>query len=70
MGIFDSGILVQVKDKETGQMQKYQYAGFEKREMAFKRIIALWETSAPSEVWKGNKSVVSSSGLVTDGDEV
>ena len=70
MGIFDSGILVQVQNKETGQLMKYQYASFENRDIAFKRIIALWESTAPEDVWKFNKSVVSSYEFITDGEEV
>jgi hypothetical protein len=69
MGLWDSGILVQLVDKETGILQKYQYASFENREMAFKRILALWEVSATEEVIKGNKSVVSSSDRCTDNDD-
>jgi hypothetical protein len=70
MGIWDSGILVQVENKESNQMQKYQYASFENRDIAFKRVIALWESTVPKEVWKCNKSVISSNGLVTEGEEV
>lgn len=70
MGIWDSGILVQVKNKDINQVQKLQYAGFENRDIAFKRVIALWESTVPMEVWKGNKSVMSSNGLATESEEV
>jgi hypothetical protein len=61
MGIFDSGILIKYENKEFNKLQRFQYGSFENRELAFKRITALWMATAPEEVWRNNKEQLSSS---------
>jgi len=60
MKIFDSGILFTYK--EADKTTKVQCGSFENRDIAFKRIYAMWTARAPEEVWKANNSVASSGG--------
>ena len=48
MGLFNSGILIEFKS-DSGAVEKYQFGGFENRELALKRIIALWKIRVPEE---------------------
>lgn len=60
MGIFDSGILIKYESKIFGKLQKFQFGQFENRDLAFKRIVALWKATTPEEVWRNNRENFSS----------
>ena len=61
MSVFDNGILVTHNNSETKQLEKYQFGQFDTRDLAYKRIDALWRNIAPEEVWKSNRSNLGSS---------
>ena len=58
MGLFNTGIIIGHFNVLTQQIDKYQFGSFENRELAFKRITALWKDRAPEDVWSNNKKVV------------
>mmetsp|Transcript_14877 Transcript_14877/g.23061 ORF Transcript_14877/g.23061 Transcript_14877/m.23061 type:complete len:114 (+) Transcript_14877:49-390(+) len=65
MAFFDSGLLITYfdpSDSETKEPTKFQCSSLENRDQAFNRIMSMWAAKAPEEVWKGNKSVLSSQG--------
>ena len=61
MGLFNTGIMITQTNQETKQLEKYQFGQFDNRDLAYKRIDALWRNIAPEEVWRGNKSNLGSS---------
>ena len=61
MGIFNNGIIVHQYNHQSQQEDKFQFAQFNDRELAYTRITALWKGRAPIEVWQSNKSIFSGS---------
>lgn len=58
--MFNTGINVLLQNKEKGGVEKYVFGSFDNRDMAYRRIFALWKNRAPEEVWaKGNRSLFS-----------
>ena len=59
MGLFNTGINILHMNSEKQTVEKFVFGSFDNRDMAFKRILALWKNRAPEEVWRSNKSIVS-----------
>jgi hypothetical protein len=56
MGLFNTGIIVGHFNVLMQQIDRYQFGSFENREMAFKRISALWKNRTPEDVWRNSKN--------------
>ena len=59
MGLFNTGINIFHFNTQKQVVEKFIFGSFDNRDMAFKRILALWKNRAPEEVWRSNKSVIS-----------